>query len=134
MRHFDLPRFRERTRRASCFSATHLRANAHSECAPSLTVIVLVDDRDLGPIEELHDVLISGVEQTLCGIEIDAELLRFRVQIRSGLEMRDVEGVADAVDMLAQNRIRRPEHRLNAIPDLLARCKENATCVSAKAV
>lgn len=87
----------------------------------TLTVIVLVDDRHLGPIEELHDVLISGVEQTLCGIEINAKLFRLRVQVRPGLEMRDVEGVADAVYVLPQNRIRGPENRLDAVFDLLAR-------------
>lgn len=88
----------------------------------SLTVVVFVDDCHIGPIEELHDVLVSGVEQTLCGIEIDAELLRLRVQVQPGLEMWDVEGVADTVNVLAQNRVRGPEDRLDAVLDLLARC------------
>lgn len=87
----------------------------------SLTVIVLVDDRHFGPIEELHDVLISDVEQTLCGIEINAKLFRLRVQVQPGFEMWDVEGIADAVNVLAQDRIRGSENRLDTVLDLLAR-------------
>jgi len=87
-------------------------------------MIVFVDDHHLGPIEELHNVLISGVEQTLCGIKINAELFRFRLQVQPGLEMWNIEGVADAVNVLAQDRVRGPEDRLNAVLDLLARCNK----------
>lgn len=87
-------------------------------------MVVFVDDHHLGPIEELHDVLISGVEQTLCGIEINAELLRFCLQVQPGLEMWNIEGVADTVNVLAQNRVRGPENRLDTVLDLLARCNK----------
>ena len=87
-------------------------------------MVVFVDDHHLGPIKELHDVLISGVEQTLCGIKINAELFRFRLQVQPGLEMWNVESVADTVNMLTQDRIRRSEDRLDAVLDLLARCNK----------
>lgn len=90
----------------------------------SLTMVVFVDDHHLRPIEELHDVLVSGVEQTLCGIKINAELFRFRLQVQPGLEMRNVEGVANTVNVLSQNRVRGSENRLNAMLDLLACCNK----------
>lgn len=87
-------------------------------------MVVLIDDHHLGPIEELHDVLISGVEQTLCGIEINAEFFRFRLQVQPGFEMWNIEGVANTVNVLSQDRIRGPENRLDAVLDLLARCNK----------
>lgn len=103
--------------------------------SPSLTVVVFIDDCHVGPIKELHDVLISDVEQTLCGIEINAEFLRLRVQVQPGFEMWDVESVADTVNVLAQNRVRGPEDRLDAVLDLLTRCNsERQACFSAKIV
>lgn len=89
-----------------------------------LTIIVLVDNGDLGPVEKLHDILISGVEQTLCGIEVDAELFRLRVQVQPGFQMWNIQCVADAVDVLPQNGIRWPEYRLHAVFDLLTRCNQ----------
>lgn len=87
-------------------------------------MIVFINNHHLRPVEELHDILISGVEQTLCGIEINAELFRFRLQVQPGLEMWDIEGVADTVYVLAQDRIRRPKDCLDAVLDLLARCNK----------
>lgn len=90
-----------------------------------LTIIVLVDNGDLGPVEKLHDILISGVEQTLCGIEVDTELFRLRVQVQPGFQMWNIQCVADAMNVLAQNGIRWPKYRLHAIFDLLTRCNQH---------
>lgn len=88
------------------------------------TIVVLVDNGDLGPVEKLHDVLISGVEQTLCGIEVDTELFCLRVQVQPGFQMWNVQCVADAMNVLAQDGIRWAEYCLHPVLDLLTRCNK----------
>ena len=75
----------------------------------ALTVIVLVNNGDSGPIEVGHYVLISGVQQTLCRIQVYADFLSLGVQIQPGLQVRYVQGIAYTVNVLTQDWIRRAE-------------------------
>jgi hypothetical protein len=59
-----------------------------------LTVILLVNDGDFGPVEEGHDVLESRVQQRLGRMQIDGELLVVCVEVETSLQVRDVQGVA----------------------------------------
>ena len=54
-------------------------------------------------------------------MEVEGELVETGVlDVVPGLEMRDVEGVADAGDVRAEERVRRPEERQNAVLYLAA--------------
>lgn len=118
------PRYRQFFIVVGSIHAVH-REEKRKEIKRLLTVVVLVDNGDLGPVEKLHDVLISGVEQTLCGIEVDAKLFRLRVQVQPGFQMWNVQCVADAVNVLAQDRIRWAEYCLHPVLDLLTRCNKS---------
>lgn len=52
---------------------------------PPLTVILLVDDRNSGPVEKRHEVLESLVQVVLRGIEVYTKLLERRFEVDSGL-------------------------------------------------
>lgn len=87
-----------------------------------LTVILLIDDRDFGPVEEGHDVFEGVVHVFLRGVEVDGELLEGRLEVDPGLDMGDVQSLADRLDVRAQQRVARPEQRLDSELHLLASC------------
>lgn len=89
-----------------------------------VTVVLFVDDGDSGPVEVGHDVLQSFVEQRLAGVQVDGELAHLRLQIHPRLQVGDVEGVADGVDVGAEQRVTGTEHCLHAELHLLARCQQ----------
>jgi len=64
------------------------------------------------------------VHLLLTGVQVDGELLEAGLEVDPGLEVRDVERLADGLDVGAEHRIRRPENRLDALLHLLARCEK----------
>jgi hypothetical protein len=87
-----------------------------------LTVVLLVDDGDLGPVEEGHDVLEGVVHVLLRGVEVDGELLERGLEVHPRLHVGDVQGLADGLDVRSQQRVARPEQRLDAELHLFAGC------------
>lgn len=85
-----------------------------------LTVILLVNDGDFGPIKEGHDVLKGGIEKMLRRIQIYREFPDVRFEVQSGFQMGYVEGVAYGVDVGAEQRVRRSENGVDAVLDLIA--------------
>lgn len=57
--------------------------------------------------------------------QVDAELLLLGFEVKPTLEVRDVQGIRDGLDVGAQYWVKRPEHRLDAEADLLAGWKTN---------
>jgi hypothetical protein len=90
------------------------------------TSFVFVDDGDFGPVEKAHQVLVCGVENLLRRMQIDGQLVagaRPRLQVQPGLQVRNVQCVADGLDVRTQDRVRWPENGLNSKVNLLASCK-----------
>ena len=64
---------------------------------------------------------VSLVHEVLRGVEVERELVEAGVlDVVPGLEVRDVEGVADAGDVRAEERVRRAEEGQDPVLDLTA--------------
>ena len=81
----------------------------------SLTVLLLINDGDAGPVEEAHDVPERGVHQRLVRVQVDAELPAVTLHIQSALHVRDVQRVTDRLHVRAQLGVRRPEDGVHAV-------------------
>lgn len=77
-----------------------------------LTKVLLVDDGHFRPVEEGHQVLVGTVNVLLGRVQIDRELLE-RLVLDPGLNVRNVECLANRLDVAAEQRIPGPEYRLD---------------------
>lgn len=59
-----------------------------------LTIVLLVNDGNFGPVQEGHDILESRVQQWLCRVQVDGELLVVWIQVKPSLQVWDVKSVA----------------------------------------
>ena len=64
---------------------------------------------------------VSLIHEVLRGVEVERELVEAGVlDVVPGLEVRDIEGVADAGDVRAEERVRRAEEGQDTVLDLTA--------------
>lgn len=78
-----------------------------------LTVIFFVNDGNLGPVEKGHEILEGSVEVILGWVEVYAELLEGLLVVDPGLDVGNVERLADALYVGPQERVRWTKNRLH---------------------
>lgn len=78
-----------------------------------LTVIFFVDYGDPGPVKKGHKIPESSIQMILRGIQVYTELLEGRLEVDPRLDVRHVQGLADALNVGAEERVRGAEDPLH---------------------
>lgn len=85
------------------------------------TVIVFVYDGHFGPVQKRYDVSVRLVQQTLFRVQVDGQPLGRGVHVQSGLDVRQVQGVAHGMHVRGQVAFGGTEQGGNAQVELAAR-------------
>lgn len=99
-----------------------------------LADIVLVDDGDLGPIEVDDQLAQRLADDRRTGVEVDRELFDLRLQVEPRLDVRNVQCIAQALNVPAEQQILRPEDGCDAARQQRARPLRGVEAVLARHV
>lgn len=82
---------------------------------------MFVDDRHFGPVQERYHVTVGLVQEILVRVQIYGQSLGVRVQIQSGLDVRQVQSVAHGMHVRSQVTVGGTEKGRNAEIELVTR-------------